>query len=41
MSSIKLAAAVVLSTALGFGYAPIAEFIATNISHLARIVGGY
>jgi hypothetical protein len=40
MSSIKLAAAVVVSAALGCGYAPIALFIAAQITALARIVGG-
>ncbi len=40
MSSIKLAAAVVVSSVLGMGYEPIADFIATHITVLARIVGG-
>jgi hypothetical protein len=40
MSSIKLAAAVVVSTALGFGYAPVAAFIAEHIARLAMLVGG-
>lgn len=40
MSSIKLAAAVVVSSALGLGYEPIAAFIATHITILAHIVGG-
>lgn len=40
MSSIKLAAAVVISAALGCGYAPVVAFIVTNINHLAQLVGG-
>jgi hypothetical protein len=40
MSSIKLAAAVVVSSALGMGYAPVVAFIARSIAHLAQLVGG-
>jgi hypothetical protein len=40
MSSIKLAAAVVVSAALGCGYAPIIAFVAARITELARVVGG-
>jgi hypothetical protein len=38
--SLKLAAAVVVSLALGFGYTPVAAFIARSIAHLAQVVGG-
>ncbi len=40
MSSIKLAAAVVLSTVMGLCYTPIAMFIASHIHALALAVGG-
>jgi hypothetical protein len=40
MSSIKLAALLVLSTILGCAYMPVVAFIAKNISELARAVGG-
>jgi hypothetical protein len=40
MSSIKLAAMVCISTALGCFYVPVAAFIARTISHLAQIVAG-
>jgi hypothetical protein len=40
MTSIKLAAAVLISAALGCGYAPVVHFIATQITALARTVGG-
>ncbi len=36
MSSIKLAAAVVVSSILGLGYDPVAQFIARRIFELAR-----
>jgi hypothetical protein len=39
-SSLRLAALVVISVVMGLGYAPVAEFIARSIWHLARIVGG-
>ncbi len=40
MSSIKLAAAIVVSAALGIGYAPVVIFIAAQIGALARAVAG-
>jgi hypothetical protein len=39
-SSIRLAALVVVSVVMGLFYAPVADFIARNINHLARVVGG-
>ncbi len=40
MSSVKLVAAVVVSSALGLGYAPVALFVAARIGELARLVSG-
>lgn len=40
MSSIKLVAAVVLSTVMGLCYMPVAQFIAGHINTLAHIVAG-
>jgi hypothetical protein len=39
-SAIRVAVLFVVSAVMGLCYAPIADFIARNIEHLARIVGG-
>ncbi len=40
MSSIKLAALLVVSTVMGCLYAPVMLFIVERINELARVVGG-
>jgi len=40
MSSLRLTAAVVVSTVMGIGYAPIVAFVVHHVTRLATLVGG-